>query len=128
MARFSNPGMSHLHSKSVLTLIDQHEDFLDSIETVADFGCGAGIDLQWWATLETHDETPKPRNLICYGVDITDQHWGLEHERITFIKADFERKVLPRKVDIIWCHDAFQYAVNPLNTLKLFNEIGRAHV
>ena len=122
MARFKNLDSSHQHSKAVMTLIDQHEEFMDSIETMADFGCGAGIDLQWWANLEDHGDVPKPRNLQCYGVDITDQHWGIEHERITFIQGDFEKRLLPRKVDVIWCHDAFQYATNPLNTLRLWNE------
>ena len=34
----------------------------------------------------------------------------------------FRSRCLPISVDVIWCHDAFQYAINPLETLKLFNQ------
>jgi hypothetical protein len=41
---------------------------------------------------------------------------------LTFINKNFEKKCLPGIVDVIWCHDAFQYAVNPLDTLRAFNQ------
>ena len=123
MARFNNPSLSHQHSRAVMDLIVEHDDFLDSVTTVADFGCGAGFDIQWWANLHDREDPPKPRNFLCYAVDNNDQAWGVDpHDRITFIKGDFENKLLSRKVDILWCHDAFQYATDPLNTLRVFNQ------
>ena len=45
-------------------------------------------------------------------------------EDITYTKYNMEDprliKKLNNKFDIIWCHDVFQYAINPLHTLQNF--------
>ena len=123
MGRFNNAWKSHEHSLQVLNLLAEHDSFIESISTVADMGCGSGLDIEWWASRETRDDAPVELNLQCYAVDKTDQHLQpTKQSNIVFIKNDFERRVLPKTVDVIWCHDAFQYALNPVNTLKLFNE------
>ena len=124
MARFSNPMHSHQHSLEVLELLREHDTFIESITTMADMGCGAGLDLQWWANLETRDEEGSiPLDITCWGVDKDISGCQIEdHKRITLLDGNFEKRVLSRNVDVIWCHDAFQYAINPLSTLKLFNE------
>jgi hypothetical protein len=34
-----------------------------------------------------------------------------------------ESYLLPRKVDLMWCHDSFQYVLNPLATLRHWNSM-----
>ena len=68
MALFKNPYYSHEHSLEVLNLIHGYDSFLDNIRSVADMGCGAGLDVQWWATLATRDDPPEPRNYKVYAV------------------------------------------------------------
>lgn len=127
MAPFRTVQASHAHSKKTLDVLYGYDSFLDSIEYVADFGCGGGLDTEWWATLETRDDPPEPRNYSVYAVDtnvskILSQVKQLPN--VHTIQADFDEvdPVLPRKVDFLWCHDSFQYVTNPLNTLALWND------
>ena len=69
MEQFKNAYESHDHSRQILDLIYGYDSFLDSLEVVADMGCGAGADTDWWARLETRDDPPEPRNYLCYAVD-----------------------------------------------------------
>jgi SAM-dependent methyltransferase len=122
MAPFKNAYYSHEHSLEVLNLLYAYDSFLDSITTVADMGCGTGLDMEWWATLMTRDNPPEPHNYTCYAVDTAVyqvENQILEaNKNITPLEADFETVTLPTKADLVWCHDAFQYAKNPLNCLK----------
>jgi len=122
---FKNPHESHDHSKQILDLLYQYDSFLDSLSVIADFGCGAGLDVEWWATLHTRDDPPEPRNYIVYAVDQKDTlEPGIkELPNVKLIVDDFERdRVLPRKCDFLWVHDSFQYCLNPINTLKIWNQ------
>jgi SAM-dependent methyltransferase len=125
MALFKNAYASHEHSLEVLNLIHGYDSFLDSLKTVADMGCGAGLDSEWWVTLETRDDPPEPRNYTVYGVDTDiykiDQHMIESNPNFSRIEADFETVVLPKKADLIWSHDTLQYAKNPLACLKHWN-------
>jgi ubiquinone/menaquinone biosynthesis C-methylase UbiE len=117
---FSRPGDSHKHSLQTLNALDQYDDFMESIATVADLGCGTGEDLEWWATRATNDELSQPLNIKCTGVDTTHQiRFSKKYPNIAFQQANFEENLIPpkEKFDILWCHDAFQYCVNPLATL-----------
>ena len=69
MGLFKNSEASYQHSQFIKDLVYQYDSFLDSLEVIADFGCGEGLDVEWWATLETRDEPPEPRNYLCYAVD-----------------------------------------------------------
>ena len=123
MGQFKNANFSHSHSLEILEALREHDTFMDSVTTVADFGCGSGMDILWWATRETRDEPPEPLNYLCYAVDKDPAQFNLEpHKNIMFIEGNFEKRVLSREVDVIWCHDAFQYAVNPLATLAVWNQ------
>jgi hypothetical protein len=51
---------SHKHSLQTLETFYEFDDFMESIGTLADMGCGSGLDLEWWATRTTRDETPRP--------------------------------------------------------------------
>jgi SAM-dependent methyltransferase len=119
---FSRPELSHAHSLPVLNALYEYDDFMSSIQTVADIGCGQGLDLEWWATRTTRDEKPEPLNIQCTGIDTIDQVPVVKkYKNTVYQKIDFEQGLGPpkkTKFDVLWCHDAFQYAINPIKTLS----------
>lgn len=127
MVPFKNAYESHEHSRKTLDLLYGYDSFLDSLEYVADFGCGTGIDTHWWATLETRDDPPEPRNYITYAVDkdlkfLNPELKKLENVRIINKDIDGSDVPIPRTIDFIWCHNTFQYITNPLQTLQTWNK------
>lgn len=124
-AYFTSPQQSHEHSLKTLEALYEYDDFMGSIGTMADMGCGAGLDLEWWATRVTRDERATPLNIRCTGIDIksnlalTTRYRNLDH----FIH-DFEQPIkdLRNTYDVVWCHDAFQYVVDPFATLKSWHQ------
>ena len=125
MPQFANPDLSHQHSLEILNLLYDYDSFLDSLGVIADMGCGSGLDAQWWATLETRDDPPEPRNYRVYAVD---RNLGQVNDdtkttpNIVWLNHDFEGSVqLPEKADLIWAHDSFQYVTNPIGTLASWN-------
>lgn len=126
MEPFKNASDSHLHSLETLNVLYGYDSFLDSLEFIADFGCGQGLDTQWWATLETRDEPPEPRNYKVYAVDNNINQFDQSIANLPNVHTfdydlDDQHFVLPRPVDLIWCHDTFQYLINPVNALKTWN-------
>ena len=118
---FKHPGDSHQHSLETLNLLYEYDDFMLSIRSVLDLGCGSGDDLIWWATRTTRDEAHMPLNIDCTGVDAVDHSDKFnKYSNIKFQSADFENSIqsYPKGYDILWCHDSFQYAINPLKTLS----------
>ena len=61
-----DPGM---HTYNALY---EHDDFMESINTLVDLGCGSGQDLERWATATTRDDGVTPLNIRCVGVDQID--------------------------------------------------------
>ena len=124
---FRNLEESHRHSLETLNWLYEHDDFMLSIDTLIDIGCGAGEDLEWWATRTTRDDNPEPLNINCTGLDLSDSLlMARKHPNITYQRNDFEKQIFTpknKKYDVLWCHDSFQYAINPLSTLKLWWEI-----
>ena len=125
---FKNAEVSHQHTQFIRDLLYQYDSFLDSLEVIADFGCGAGLDVEWWATLETRDDPPEPRNYLCYAVDrntkqIKQDVANLPNVRV--IEADLEDpdRFISRQIDLVWCHDVFQYITNPVYTLRQWNQM-----
>jgi trans-aconitate methyltransferase len=121
MDRFKNAYDSHQHSLETLNLLYEYDDFMDNLTVIADMGCGAGLDSEWWATLMDRDDDPKPHNYTVYAVDhntsIIEPSVLSANPNIITVNGDFEYATLPKSVDLMWCHDAFQYALNPLATL-----------
>lgn len=118
---FARPGDSHTHSLETLNLLYEHDDFMLSIRTVLDLGCGIGDDLRWWATRTTREDDPKPLNIRCTGVDFPPALINArQYPTISYQSVDFEKEIAPHPLgyDILWCHDAFQYAQTPLSTLS----------
>jgi trans-aconitate methyltransferase len=123
--RFATKYDAHDHSLRILELISVYDDFMDSLSVVADMGCGAGLDITWFAKLVDRDpDEPRPYNYTCYAVDKDMSNFDKIEElpNLFTFKADFNKKVIPRPIDLLWCHDAFQYSLNPLHTLKVWNE------
>jgi SAM-dependent methyltransferase len=118
---FTQPNDSHVHSLQTLRQLYEYDDFMASIKTVLDIGCGNGADLIWWATRTARDESAQPLNIRCTGVDLGP---GLlptkQYNNIFYQSVDFEKTILPPPggFDVLWCHDAFQFALNPVTTLS----------
>lgn len=118
--KFKKTSDSHKHSLETLNQLYEYDDFMASISSMIDLGCGNGDDLEWWATRTTRDEVPVPLNIRCTGVDLgTDLPLTKKYANISYQQIDFEESIVPHPqgFDILWCHDAFQYAQNPLATL-----------
>jgi len=122
--QFGSEADSHAHSLSILNLLREYDDFMMSIDSVADMGCGTGKDLEWWATQTTRDDNPEPLNINCVGYDTLDKLLVEDrHDNILYSQRDFETEVTGTQYDIIWSHDSFQYAINPLQTLAQWNKM-----
>ena len=121
---FRNPEEAHNHSLQILNLLYEYDDFMESVGSVVDLGCGNGLDLEWWATRTTRDDNPQPLNIRCVGVDQLDSlPVAKKYSNITYQKNDVESDLWHSKklkFDVLWCHDSFQYLINPLETLKLW--------
>jgi hypothetical protein len=123
MSQFNNPHQSHQHSLQVLNLLKEHDTFMESISSVADMGAGACMDTLWWSQATTRDDNPELLNLKCFAVDCKPKNIDfVQPKNMIYVTQNFEKNCLPEPVDVIWCHDAFQYALNPVSTLKVFNQ------
>jgi SAM-dependent methyltransferase len=124
---FRNPEESHVHSLETLNCLYEYDDFMSSIDTLIDLGCGSGLDIEWWATRTTRDDTAQPLNINCTGLDLLPElAIARRYSNVTYQCNNFEKEIFTqkkKKYDVLWCHDSFQYAVNPLDTLKLWWEI-----
>jgi SAM-dependent methyltransferase len=114
-------------SLSILNTLYEYDDFMDSVDSLVDLGCGDGHDLNWWATRMTRDDSPVPLDIKCVGVDLQDRLCEIKKlSNVTYQCNNFEDVIpLPNKqpFDILWCFDAFQYCTNPLETLKKWRSI-----
>ena len=118
---FAHPGDSHQHSLETLNQLYEYDDFMLSIRNMVDFGCGTGEDLAWWATRTTRDDNPEPLNIKCHGIDLhKNSIIASKHKNITYQQGNFEDAIIAPDggFDVLWCHDAFQYALNPIQTLS----------
>jgi len=124
---FRNHDESHAHSLQTLDTLFEYDDFMESIGTLVDLGCGSGLDLEWWATRTTRDDIPIPLNIRCTGIDQGPAPAVVrKYANIVYNILDFEsteKMSKKSKFDVLWCHDDFQYCVNPLATLAKWNHI-----
>lgn len=118
---------SHQQGLKILNALYEYDDFMESIQTVVDLGCGDGLDLEWWATRTTRDDARTPLNIQCIGVDVLPQlAMAKKYPNITYQPINFEGTVHTpknKKFDILWCNNSFQYCINPLETLAKWRSI-----
>jgi len=122
---FSNAEDSHKHSLETLEALYEFDDFMQSIASMVDMGCGSGLDLEWWATRTTRDENPEPLNIQCTGIDIKDR-LGLPraYKNVRYQKQDFEESIIGRqRYDLVWAHDSFQFVIDVFGTLKNWHSV-----
>jgi len=121
---FPNTQHSFDHSLHTLNLLYEYDDFMESVGTVADLGCGqSGSVLEWWATRTTRGEEQIPLDIQCTGFDLVDK-LKVKHKNISYQKQNIELlDSSKRKYDVLWCHDTFQYLLNPLGCLKNWRNI-----
>ena len=121
---FTSEQESHAHSLETLNQLGRYEEFMRSINTLCDVGCGTGKDLEWWATRAIEDDEGNsiPLNIKCTGIDVQEKLTvAQQYPNIVYERHDFEDQPYKTNAyDVLWCHDAFQYALNPLNTLRNF--------
>jgi SAM-dependent methyltransferase len=118
--KFEKSTSSHEHSLETLNQLYEYDDFMYSIRSVVDLGCGIGNDLEWWATCTTRDEYPKPLDIKCTGIDLQETFpLTKKYLNVAYQQCDFEGTIdAPKEgFDILWCHDSFQYAISPIQTL-----------
>ena len=126
MSIFATSAENHQHSLDTLNQLQEYDEFMESIQTVVDLGCGDGLDLEWWATRMTREDRPKPLNIQCTGIDLaSDLRMAKQYPNITYQQNNFEEEVRAgkHKYDVLWCHNSFQYAVNPIQTLSKWWEV-----
>jgi ubiquinone/menaquinone biosynthesis C-methylase UbiE len=124
--KFKKTTDSHNHSLETLNQLYEYDDFMYSIKTVVDLGCGYGDDVEWWATRTTRDDSKEPLNIQCTGIDLTDKFSLTKtYSNIAYQQCNFEEVIGAPDggFDILWCHDAFQYAITPVHTLSRWWEI-----
>jgi SAM-dependent methyltransferase len=117
---FRNLEEEHTHSLETLNYLYEYDEFMESIRTMVDLGCGQGADLEWWATRTTRGDYPKPLDIQCYGIDMLDKPSRVDqYKNINYQQIDFEKEIMAPEggFDVLWCHNAFQYALNPIQTL-----------
>lgn len=124
MNLFPTPEASHQHSLQTLELISAYDSFMDNLKVIADMGCGNGLDLMWWANCNYEDDLGRvqPRNYKCFGIDTDISRIHDKPANVRLLERDFETPTVTLGIDLLWSHDSFRYAINPLATLKLWNE------
>ena len=125
MDLFKSGKESHTHSMEIIDLLYDHDDFMDSIKSILDAGCGDGDDIMWWANSITRDEKPTRHNYRCVAMDKNLQRF-LRNKNIPSnlhsLEGDFETDAISRPVDLVWCHNSLQYVENPAAALRNFNK------
>ena len=124
---FNTPIQNSRPSLDILNALQEYDEFMESIDTLADLGCGTGEDTEWWATRTTREEVPKPLNIKCTGVDRIEQVFApRKYKNVSYWQTDFENTLASlndKQFDVLWCHDAFQYCIDPIGTLRNWRSI-----
>ena len=117
---FTSDRDSHEHSLQTLDQFYEFDDFMESIGSVLDLGAGSGLDTEWWATRTTRDDQQFPLNIKCTAVDLNDLTTSIkQYPNVSYNKCDFEKlPTFTKQFDLLWSHDSFQYALNPLTMLS----------
>lgn len=114
------------NAQSVLDMLAIYDDFMSQLEVIADMGSGAGHHAKWWAT---QDPVVGGRP-YRYTVLAVDDQVALDNRNrqtnIRQIRQDWnDTNIQKNKVDLIWCYNSFQHAIDPFKTLAHWWDIMR---
>tara|TARA_B100001093_G_scaffold387664_1_gene373689 strand:- start:2573 stop:3343 length:771 start_codon:yes stop_codon:yes gene_type:complete len=117
---------SHQHSLEALNLLNGFDDFKLSIKHMADFGCGNGKDLEYWANMQEFDEDGNPSrylNFNCVGFDLHAENNVPSRQNIKYKKHDFNKDdtIWSVPFDVVWCHNVMQHIYSPVEFLGKVN-------
>jgi len=121
--RFQTAEQRHSHSRLLLDELEQHEEFMSSIDTVVDLKTDTGLDILWWAT---RTDENVPRNYNCIGVDSSSEVVHAKNKTASYKNVkilnsitDIEQGV----VDVLFAKNDLAYSLNPLNTLSQYHQV-----
>lgn len=108
-----------------LAHLELHGDFMNQIEVIADMGAGDGEYAHWWATRTKEDGTPRKYMIMAIDNQVqVDNRYRLSNVRQ--VRADWSKTGLQKnRVELVWCYDSFQFAVDPYATLAHWWDIMR---
>jgi SAM-dependent methyltransferase len=106
---------NHQHSLETLNILQQYTDWIKNIQNVAVMGAGAGLDALWWAQLTDPDGTSLDINVTAVEIN-PDVNKMIGHPKIKWMYSDFNSVEMTAQ-DLIWCHDSFQFTLDPMGTL-----------
>ena len=120
----SNNSSSNIHSTQMLWQLSIFHEFMESVDTVLDVGCGDGHDALWWATATDLDEdNPQPLNINVTGLDITNSiNLDEVPKNLTFKYDDWNTVNFKDQFDVVWTHNTLQQTNDPLKFLHKMNE------
>ena len=117
------PEQSHEHSLKSLEILNEFDDFKRSINHLADFGCGNGKDLEYFANMREwteEGELGRYLNFNCIGFDLNAELNVPSRENIKYKNHDLNSNENMWSVpfDVIWCHDVMQYTYSCSSPLE----------
>lgn len=110
-------------SFEVLETLCNYNDFMRQLEVIADMGSGAGHHSKWWASMRDEDDKPLNYQILAVDNDVQLDNRN-RMKNVRQIRQDFSAtSIQENKVDVIWCHNSFQYAIDPFATLTHWHKI-----
>jgi SAM-dependent methyltransferase len=121
----NNDSASRSHSLNMLWGLSTFGEFMESISTVLDVGCGTGHDALWWATAtDGAEESPQPLNIQVTGLDIQDninKEYAIPGN-LKFQFEDWNTVTFKKQFDVVWTHNTLHTTQDPLKFLHKMNE------
>ena len=118
-------NQNHAHSLLTLELLNGFDDFKASIKHMADFGCGSGLDLEYWGNMrENTAEGPgEYLNFNCVGFDLNAERLEPTRPNIHYRNYDLNTDLPMWSVpfDVVWCHNVMQHIYSPVEFLGRVN-------
>jgi SAM-dependent methyltransferase len=116
------PQESHQHSLKTLNHLALLEDYLYGLDNITVMGAGIGLDAVWWATLL--NSSGHPYNFNVTAVEIAPTVDIKTAGKMSWKFEDMGSVSLPLQ-DLIWCHNALHYSLNPIGNLFHWHKLLR---